>query len=144
MDVDINWLAVALATLSSMIVGSIWYAKPVFGKVWMKLAKLDEMEMEKNAGKEMPKVMGLALVMSFLAAFVIAHVAAISKAFYDYSTIGAGLTTALWLWLGISVTTVVVHDIFERRPTKLTLLTIGNQFFTLMAMGLIIGAFGGF
>jgi uncharacterized protein DUF1761 len=144
MSVDINWLAVALATLSSMLVGSIWYAKPVFGKLWIKLAKLDEKKMEQNASKDMPRIMALALAMSFLAAFVIAHVAAISKVFYDVSTLEAGLTTAFWLWIGISVTTVVVHDIFEQRPTKLTLLTVGNQFFTLMAMGLIIGLLGGF
>src|SRR5687768_9334659 len=120
MTLDINWIAVALATLSSMVVGSIWYAKSVFGRQWMKLAKLDEKEMEKNAGKDMPRVMGLAVIMSFLAAFVIAHVAALSKVFYDVSTLEAGLTTAFWLWIGISVSTVVVHDIFERRPAKLT------------------------
>lgn len=144
MTIDINWLAVALATLSSMVVGSIWYAKPVFGTLWIKLAKLDEKKMEQNAAKDMPRVMGIALVMSFLSAFVIAHVAALSRSFYDISTLEAGLTTAFWLWAGISVTTVVVHDIFEQRPAKLTLLTIGNQFFTLLAMGLIIGLFGGF
>jgi UDP-N-acetylmuramyl pentapeptide phosphotransferase/UDP-N-acetylglucosamine-1-phosphate transferase len=144
MSVDINWLAVALATLSSMVVGSVWYAKPVFGSLWMRLAKLDEKKMEQNAAKTMPRIMGIALIMSFLAAFVIAHVAALSKAFYDISALEAGLTTAFWLWVGISATTVVVHDIFEQRPAKLTLLTVGNQFFTLLAMGLIIGLFGGF
>ncbi|MEK7153099.1 MAG: DUF1761 domain-containing protein [Patescibacteria group bacterium] len=140
MQVEINWLAVALATLSSMVVGSIWYAKPVLGNIWIKLAKIDEKKMQDG----MARIMALALLMSFLAAFVIAHVAAISKQFYEVSTLESGLATAFWLWIGISVTTVVVHDIFERRPGALTLLTIGNQFFTLMAMGLIIGALGGF
>jgi hypothetical protein len=127
-----------------MVIGSVWYAKGVFGKLWMNLAKLDEKEMEKNASKTMPRAITLALIMSFLAAFIIAHVAALSKAFYDIGTLEAGLTTAFWLWAGISVTTVVVHDVFEGRPGKLTLLTIGNQFFTLLTMGLIIGLFGGF
>ena len=31
MNVDINYLAVVLAALSSFVVGMIWYAKPVFG-----------------------------------------------------------------------------------------------------------------
>ena len=31
MDVEVNYLAVLLAAASSMVVGSIWYAKPVFG-----------------------------------------------------------------------------------------------------------------
>ena len=37
MDLQINWLAVMLATLSSMVVGSVWYAPPVFGRMWMRL-----------------------------------------------------------------------------------------------------------
>jgi hypothetical protein len=142
MEVEINWLAVGLATLSSMVVGSIWYAKPVFGNIWMKLAHIDESK--QPTGAAFARVMGITLVMSFLTAYVIAHVAAISKAFFDVSALESGINTAFWLWLGISTTTVVVHDLFEGRPTKLSLLTIGNQFFTIMAMGLIIGALGGF
>jgi hypothetical protein len=144
MSVEINWIAVGLATLSSMLVGSIWYAKGVFGKLWMRLANLNEKELEKKAAKDMPRVMGTALLMSFLMAYVIAHVAALSRAFFDVSPLEAGLTTAFWLWLGISATTLVIHDIFEYRPGRLTLLNVCHQFFMLGAMGLIIGLFGGF
>jgi hypothetical protein len=140
MEVDVNWLAVALAGLSSMVVGSIFYAKPVFGNMWIKLAKMDEKAMQKGAGK----AMGLALTMSLVMAFVIAHVAALSRPFYDVSALSAALTTAFWLWVGISLTTVVIHDAFEQRPGKLTFLTVSYQFFAMMAMGLIIGLFGGF
>ena len=37
MSVEINWLAVVLATASSMVIGSIWYSKSVFGKTWAKV-----------------------------------------------------------------------------------------------------------
>jgi hypothetical protein len=144
MDVNINWVAILLATLSSMVVGSIWYAKPVLGRLWMKLAGIDEKKMERDAAKDMPRIMGIALIVSFLTAYVIAHVAALSKAFFDVSTLEAGLTTAFWLWLGISATSLIVHDIFERRPGQLTLLNVVHQFFMLSAMGLIIGLLGGF
>lgn len=139
MEVNVNWLAVLLAGLSSMVVGAAYYAKPVFGNTWMKLAKLDEKKLGKPA-----KAMILALAMSLVMAFVIAHVAAISRPFYEVSALSAALTTAFWLWLGISFTTVVIHDLFERRPLKLTFITIAYQFFAMMAMGLIIGLLGGF
>jgi hypothetical protein len=139
-ELSINWLAVLLAGLSTMITGSIWYAKPVFGNLWIKLAKLDEKKMMKHPVR--PIV--VAVLMSLLAAFVIAHVAALSNAFYDVGALSAALTTALWLWVGISLTTIVVHDVFEGRPWKLTFVTAGYQFFALMGMGLIIGLFGGF
>lgn len=142
MGIDINWLAVVLAGLSSMLVGSIWYAKGVFGTTWAKLAKLD-LDGEKTK-KSAPRALAIAMVMSLLLAFVIAHVAALSRSYFGVSPLEAGLSTAFWLWLGVSVTTVVVHDVFEQRPVKMTLLTVGNQLVTIMVMGLIIGLFGGF
>lgn len=139
MEVNVNWLAVLLAGLSSMVVGAIYYAKPVFGRAWMKLANLDE---KKLGGPG--KAMAFAVVMSLVMAFVVAHVAAISRPFYEVSALSAALTTAFWLWLGISMTTVIIHDVFEHRPYKLTFITVAYQFFAMMAMGLIIGLFGGF
>ena len=41
MDVSVNYLAVFLAAASSMVVGSVWYAKSTFGETWAKLAKVD-------------------------------------------------------------------------------------------------------
>ena len=41
MEVQVNYLAVVLAMLSSLVVGSIWYAQKVFGNTWAKLAKID-------------------------------------------------------------------------------------------------------
>jgi len=37
---EINYWAVLLATASSMVVGSIWYAPKVFGTRWSKLANV--------------------------------------------------------------------------------------------------------
>jgi hypothetical protein len=140
MEVDVNWLAVVLAGLSSMVVGSIWYAKPVFGGMWARMVKLDEKKIEGGSSK----AIAIALVMSLLTAFVLAHVSAISRPFYEVSELSAALTTAFWLWLGISMTTIVIHDVFEQRPVKLTFLNVAHQFFMFMAMGLIIGLFGGY
>lgn len=140
MNVDINWLAVLLAGLSNMVVGMIWYSKSVFGTMWMKWVGLDE----KKAAKGSAKAIAIAVVASILTAFVLAHVSALSKAFFGVTPLEASLTTAFWLWLGISATTVVIHDSFEQRPMKLTLLTISNQLVMLLVMGLIIGLLGGF
>lgn len=139
MEVNVNWLAVLLAGLSSLAVGATFYTKPVFGNTWLKLAKLDE----KKLG-DPGKPIFIALIMSLIMAFVIAHVAAISRPFYEVSALSAALSTAFWLWVGISMTTIAIHDLFEHRPIKLTFITVAYQFFAMMAMGLIIGLFGGF
>lgn len=139
-ELYINWLAVILAGLTSLVIGSIWYAPAVFGKMWTKLAKVDESKLKKNGAR--PFV--AAVLLSFLTAFVIAHVAALTNAFFEVEPLSAALSSAFWLWLGVAVTTVAVHDMFEARPWKLTFITVGHQFFLMIAMGLVIGLFGGF
>ncbi|MGH7157512.1 MAG: DUF1761 domain-containing protein [Candidatus Saccharimonadales bacterium] len=140
MQIEVNWLAVIVAGLSSMVVGAVFYAKPVFGTLWIKLAKMDGKSTQQRASKAMV----VALLMSLIMAFVIAHVTAISRSFYEVSALSAALTTAFWLWVGVSATTVVIHDMFEHRPGTLSFLTIAYQFFAMMTMGMIIGLFGGF
>ncbi len=138
MEVHINYLAVVLAMLSSMVVGSIWYARPVFGNIWMKLAKID---MTKNTGPVWKPIVVTAVV-SLITAYVLAHVAYLSNQFFDHSFLQDSLTTAFWMWLGFTAARFITHDAFEGRPAKLTLLTIGNELITIMVMGLIIGLFG--
>lgn len=138
MEVQINYLAVFLAMAASMIIGSIWYAKPVFGRVWAKLVNLDEAKMKKGA----VKAMSITVLLSLLTAYVMAHLTYMSSQFFGVSMLQAGVTTAFWVWLGISMTGMVMQGLFEQRPGKLMLLNVGNQLITLLAMGLIIGGMG--
>ncbi len=136
MNVDVNYLAVFLAAVSSMFVGGIWYAKSVFGKEWMKLVKLDE----KKAAKMAPQALTMAFVLALVMAYVLAHVSFLSNNYFSNSFLQDSLSTAFWLWLGIAFTRVVTHDAFEQRPNKLTLMNVANMLVTMMVMGAIIGA----
>ncbi len=138
MDVQINYLAVVLAMLSSMVVGSIWYAQAVFGKEWAKLAKVKI----KTDTAGMLKPIGVTLVVSLITAYVLAHVAYVSNQFFENSFLQDTLMTAFWLWIGFTAARFITHDAFEGRPEKLTILNLGNEFVTIMLMGLIIGLFG--
>ncbi len=135
MEVEINYWAVFLAAVSSMIVGSIWYAESVFGRVWKKLAKLDEKTMSKGVAP----IMILTFVLSLVTAYVLAHVSYLSNAFFQHSFMQDAVTTAFWLWLGLVLTRILTHNLFEHRPAKLNVLAIGNEFVTIMVMGVIIG-----
>jgi hypothetical protein len=133
--IEVNYLAVFLAAVASMIVGSIWYAPPVLGNYWTKLAKPDA----KRAKKEMVPTMVATFVLALLTAYIVAHVTYLSQAFYGTEWVQAGLTTAFWLWLGISTPAVLVHGMFEQKRKKLLLLTAAHELVTLLAMGLVIG-----
>ncbi len=137
MDVDVNYLAVFLAAASSMVVGSIWYAPKVFGNTWMKLAKIEQ----KKQMSTSDKLMFLwVFLLSLLTAYVLAHVTFLSNQYFGHSFMQDALSTAFWVWLGFVVTRILTHNMFDRRPGKLTLLAFGNEFVTIMLMGLIIGA----
>lgn len=134
MEVHVNWLAVVLATLSTMVVGSAWYARPVFGNLWIKLVRLDPKNMA-NA----KKAIGLTVLASFVTAYVLAHVAYLAHSFFGNSFLVDTLETALWVWLGFTAARVLTHDLFENRPLTLTLLTVGHELVTFLVMALIIG-----
>ena len=138
MNVEINWWAVILATASSMVVGSIWYAKGVFGNVWMKLTKIDQKKMGDGASK----AIAITVVASLVTAYVLAHVSFLAHKFFGNSFLFDAVTTAFWLWLGLTAARLVVHDVFERRPAALTILNAVHELVTLVVMGVIIGWLG--
>jgi len=140
MDVSVNYWAVLLAAVSSMVVGSIWYANGVFGNTWSKLAHVDMTK--KVSGGQMATMLGLTFVASLVTAYVLAHVTFLSNQFFANSYMQDALSTAFWLWLGFTAARILTHDLFEGRRKKLTLLTWGNELVTIMVMGLIIGLMG--
>jgi len=135
MEVHISWLAVVLATLSTMVVDSVWYARPIFGNAWMKLAKINP----KKPSSNMTSAIITTLVVSFISAFVLAHFIFLAHTFFKNSLLQDALSTSFWAWLGFTATRFVTHDTFEGRPKMLTILNVLHEFITIMVMGLIIG-----
>jgi hypothetical protein len=135
MDVQVNGWAVLLAGVSSMVIGSIYYADSVFGKKWKHLSGVNEAAFKKR----FPKIAPWVFVAALLTAYIIAHVMYMAHAFYGYSWISTGVTSAIWLWLGVSATTLYIHETMDLKPMKLTMISIGNRFVSLLAMGLILG-----
>jgi len=137
MEVNVNYLAVFLAAVTSMVVGSVWYAPGVLGTTWARLAKVN---MKRQPGKyEMVRLLGTTFIISLVTAYVLAHVIFLSNNFFQNNYLQDALTTAFWLWLGINAVRFWTHDMFESRPGKLTLITVSNELVTLMVMALVIG-----
>jgi len=135
---EINIWAVLIATASSLAVGSIWYARKVFGNFWIKAARID---MEVTTSMVYPLV--ATVVVSFITALVLAGATAIAYNFYQGgSFLVCALITAVFLWGGFTAARVITHDAFEGRPKLLTLLTISHELVTVLVMALIIGLFG--
>ena len=135
MEVQVNYLAILLAGVSSMVIGAIYYADAVCGKEWKRLSSVDT----KAAEKRMPKILPWMFGASLLMAYIVAHVMYLSHEFYDYSWLSTGVMTALWLWLGIAATTIFLHAAPELKPGRLIWINVGYSLLSMLAMGLILG-----
>ncbi|TXK17090.1 DUF1761 domain-containing protein [Homoserinibacter sp. GY 40078] len=131
---EINYIAVVLATLSSMIVGSVWYTPKVFGRYWMREAGIVESEM----GSAVRPII-VTLIVSFITAWVLAGAAFISYSFYGGSFFWNSVLTAVILWAGFTAARFITHDQFDRRTTGLTVLNCAHELVTVVVMAVIIG-----
>lgn len=135
-EVDINWLAIVVATVAAMAFGYLWYG-PLFGKKWMKLAKLTKKDIDETSWTPIYAV----LVMTFVQAFILSHFIIYTSYFYpDLSGIMVGLITGFWAWIGFSAVAIVSNNIFAQRSNELTKVDAGFTLVSLVAMGVILGA----
>ena len=136
MDVNVNWIAIILAAISTMVVGSLWYG-PLFGKMWAKLAKV----------KRDPDFTGAKMAVTYIKAFLSSLVTAIILAYAIEVTHLASsnsyfvnaLSVGILLWAGFTAARIFMHDLFEGRRKKLTALNIMHEFVTIAIMSIIIG-----
>ena len=131
---EINYIAVVLATLSSMLVGAIWYTPKVFGNYWMKEAGVDP----GSAGSAVRPII-VTLLVSFITAWVLAGAAFISYSFYGGSFFWNSVLTGVILWAGFTAARFITHDQFDRRTTGLTILNCAHELVTIVIMAIIIG-----
>ncbi|CAN5142247.1 DUF1761 domain-containing protein [soil metagenome] len=124
-------MAVIVAALVPMIVGSIWYG-PLFGKRWMKLAGVKEMGMGKDG---MTKFYALMLITSLVISYVLARFV-IGMGALDMVS---GALVGFWAWLGFVVAIKLSEYLADGRPMDLYYLDIAYRLVTLVVMGAILG-----
>lgn len=132
----VNYWAVFVAAIASMVIGSIWYG-PLFGKMFMKEMGMDSWSKEKQAA--MKKKMGISYVGQFVASLVMFYVLAGWVAGFNHLTVSGGLLTAFIAWIGF-VVPIKLGDAIWGGNAKLFWLGVGNMLVTLLAAGAIIGA----
>jgi small-conductance mechanosensitive channel len=136
-DMTVNLLAILLAAISSMIVGTIWFNAHVFGNRWQAITGVDPNK---------PKRPALVYTGSFVSALVTATVLALAVscalAVLGGSRLLVALAAAGILWLGFTAATTAVHYLFEGRGIRLFLINSGHQLLTVLVMAVIVGLLG--
>lgn len=134
MFVDVNYWAVLVATVSTLLVGSFWYARGVFGATWARLAGVDL----DNAAGAVAAIVTTAVV-SFISALVLGIAVQTAWLVFGGSYLLTSLVVGFLLWAAFTAARFITHDAFERRPMALTLLNISHELVTVLVMALIIG-----
>ena len=139
MGVDVNYLAVLVAGIVSMVLGFVWYSPMVLGKPWMKERGMTADSMKK-AQKDMGKWYLISFVLSLVMAYVLFHVTVLSMNYFHYSKLQTGLTTAFWMWLGFVMPVQATATLFsDKKNWKLFGIDTGYQLVSLLGMGVVIG-----
>lgn len=131
---EINVLAVIVAAIVSMVIGSIWYSPLLFGNIWMKLSDIKFSKDKKEQQAMMLRSYGLGVVSSLVLAYVLARFIQL----FEADTAAAGAEIAFWAWLGFIVTTQFGAVLWEGRSYKVFLIGAGNMLVTLVSMGVIL------
>jgi hypothetical protein len=105
------FLQVLAVAVVYMIIGSIWHG-PLFGKLWMSLAKVDASTMKSGS---VPKAMALGFLNEIVMAGAIAAILQLALPVDLHAALLLGGTC----WLGFSFTDAANRTIWEQAPVGL-------------------------
>lgn len=155
---NINFIALILAALSSLPIGFIWYNPKVFGNIWMRESGVSE---EKIKGGNMFATLAMAVVYAFFIAFILQMLVihqfgalgmvggdpTVAKPSYAafmadygtaYRTFKHGMLHGFMSGLFFALPVLGTSALFERRSWKYTLIVGGYWVVTCMVMGGIV------
>lgn len=129
--IEVNWLAVIVSAVVSFVLGGLWYAPFIFGKVWQ---RLDGRTPEQFKAARPARAMMISFLTDLLTAYVMVHFLVYAGA----SNWQAGLTGAFWLWLGFVAAIYAANYAYGGKSVKLYAIDVGYRLVSLAAMGGIL------
>jgi hypothetical protein len=131
--VAMNYLAVLVGAVVSVVIGALWYMPALFGNGWMSAIGKTKEQVEKDFSP-------LKIVWALIFGFVISYGLARLLVWSGKNTPVGGLEVGLLACIGFVLTTTGVHHVFESRPAKLTIIYTLHHLVEFLAIGLILGA----
>ena len=135
---NLNWLAILVAAISTMVVGFLWYSPVLFAKPWMREMGYDPSdkarvaEMQKSAGPAYAGSCAAGLLSAFTLALILHGLRAEDLHF--------GLMVGFHVWLGFVATVQLTGALFMKQSMKLFAINTGYQLVCYLVMGAILTA----
>jgi hypothetical protein len=129
---DINYLAVVAAAVSTFLIGGLWYSPLLFQKAWMDASNLRPGDLE---GASMARIFGLAFVVALIMSANLAAFLSGPDTTVLWGATAGALAGVGWVAMGIATL-----SLFERRPLNYVLVNGGYFAVSFIVMGVILGA----
>ena len=135
---NLNWLAIFVAAISTMVVGFLWYSPLLFAKPWMREMGYDPSDKAKT--EEMKKSAGPAYAGSMLASLISAFTLALFLHWLRVESLHFGLMVGFHVWLGFVATVQFTGALFAKQSMKLFAINTGYQLVCYLVMSAILTA----
>ena len=132
----LNWVAILVAAISTMIVGFVWYSPLLFAKAWVREMGYDKNDKAKM--EEMRKSAGPAYAGSFAASLLSAATLALVFHAMRLEDLPHGLMAGFHIWLGFVATVQFTGALFMKQSMKLFAINTGYQLVCYLVMGAIL------
>ena len=133
MTIEVNLIAILVASILGMAVGSIWYSPVLFGRPWMQATGITEEESKAMMAKGLWKYLLAGFFAHFITLYVLAHFLVIADAFDGTSAIGAAF------WITVLVAAHAAHAVmWEGRNFKYYLINVGYAAVVLIGGGSVL------
>jgi hypothetical protein len=134
----VNWLAVIVCVVVSMISGSLWYNPKTFFPTWWRgIGKTGEPGMQGNMGM----TWALTILSSFVQAVAMSFmVDAMGSLMTGGVSAATGAMTGFMLWFGFIAPTYLVNKLFAGHGLNIWAIEVGNHLVNFVLFGAILGA----
>lgn len=133
LHLSVDWLAVILAMLASMVLGVLWYIS--LSRPW--LNALNKKAEDINQADVTPYIWSV-IVQLVMAYFLAVLIPALTGA----TTAANGALVGAQLWLGFVLTAMILNHRYQGAKWSLTLIDGGYLLGVLVLQGVVIGLFG--
>lgn len=130
---NVNYIAVAIATVGSYLLGFCWYHWAVFGEAWASALGITKGEADNTEG------LGGAFVMSLVSGLTKSFLMALLIAATDISGVVGGAFFGAIVAIVFTFTSIGYYNGFARTSSKLTLINSAHSIVELTLIGAIIG-----
>ena len=129
-----NWVAIVVAAVVNMVIGSLWFSPLLFQRPWVAM-RVDRNPM---SGVASPMLYVITAVGALVSAITLDWIIGLAGG----RTLTGGAIIGLYAGLGFVAPAILSDNLFNERPFKLYLIVGGFPVVGLLVMGAILGALG--